>query len=181
MAVSRGSQVSENIVRRKEYLTGASVSTPATDATTSVPPATPAAVMTMAMMTRRRPPRIHDDDLSFLNHFIQAARDARIEGHRLNRGRGQSKTCCRSHGAAQNLHPAIVGVLSFSSVDFSSCRNEASSWRRAGYPTSLALRRAYSCSEIDPVDFNRSSLAISSAALKPTICRNSPLASLARA
>jgi hypothetical protein len=58
--------------------------------------------MTVAMMTRRRPPRIHDDDLSFLNRFIQAARDARIEGHRLNRGRGQGKTCCRSHRAAQN-------------------------------------------------------------------------------
>jgi hypothetical protein len=54
------------------------VSTPATDATTLVPPATPTAVM-VAMMTRRRP-RIHHDDLSFLNHFIQAARDVRIEG-----------------------------------------------------------------------------------------------------
>jgi hypothetical protein len=58
--------------------------------------------MTVAMMTRRRPPRIHDDDLSFLNHFIQAARDARIEGHRLNRGRGQGNTRCRRHRAAQN-------------------------------------------------------------------------------
>jgi hypothetical protein len=66
--------------------------------------------MTMAMMTRRRPPRIHDDDLSFLNHFIQAARDARIEGHRLNRGRGQGNTGCRSDHAAQNFtqqSPAI--------------------------------------------------------------------------
>jgi hypothetical protein len=58
--------------------------------------------MTVAMMTRRRPPRIHDDDLSVINHSIQAARDAYIEGHRLNRGRGQGKTCCRSHRAAQN-------------------------------------------------------------------------------
>jgi hypothetical protein len=41
--------------------------------------------MTVARTTRERPPRIHDDDLSFLNHFIQAARDARIEGHRLKR------------------------------------------------------------------------------------------------
>ena len=76
---------------------------------------------------------------------------------------------------------AIAGDQSLSWVDFSSCRNETSSWRRAGYPTSLTLRRAYSCSEIDPVDFSRSSLAISSAALKPTIWRNSSLASLARA
>jgi hypothetical protein len=58
--------------------------------------------MTVAMMTRRRAPRIHDDDLSFLNHFIQAARDACIEWHRLNRGRSQGKTCCRRHRAAQN-------------------------------------------------------------------------------
>src|ERR1700733_341772 len=102
MAVSRGSQVSENIVRRKEYLTGASVSTPATDATTSVPPATPAAVMTVATMPRRWAPRIQDHHLSFLNHSIQAARDACIEGHRLDRGRSQGKTCCRRHRAAQN-------------------------------------------------------------------------------
>jgi hypothetical protein len=53
-------------------------------------------------MTRRRPPRIHDDDLSLLNHFIQAACDACIERHRLNRGRGQDKTCCRRRRAAQN-------------------------------------------------------------------------------
>jgi hypothetical protein len=58
--------------------------------------------MTVARMTRERPPRIHDDDLSFLNHFIQAAREARIEGHRLKRGRGQGKTCCRRHRAAEN-------------------------------------------------------------------------------
>jgi hypothetical protein len=86
----------------KKDLTGHSGSTPATDATTSVPPATPAAVMTVAMMTWRRAPRIHDHHLSFLNHSIQAARDACIEGHRLNRGRSQGKTCRRRHRAAQN-------------------------------------------------------------------------------
>jgi hypothetical protein len=85
-----------------EDLTQHLASTPATDASTSMPPATPAAVMTVAMMTRRRAPRIHDDDLSFLNHFIQAAHDARIEGHRLNRGGAQGKTRCRRHRAAQN-------------------------------------------------------------------------------
>jgi hypothetical protein len=58
--------------------------------------------MTVARTTRKRAPRIHDHHLSFLNHFIQAARDAGIEGHRLNRGRSQGKTCCRSHRAAQN-------------------------------------------------------------------------------
>jgi hypothetical protein len=37
-----------------------------------VPPATPTAAMTVARMTRRRPPRVHDDDLSFLNNFIRS-------------------------------------------------------------------------------------------------------------
>jgi hypothetical protein len=58
--------------------------------------------MTVAMMAWRRAPRIHDHHLSFLNHSIQAARDACIEGHRLDRGRRQGKTCCRRHRAAQN-------------------------------------------------------------------------------
>jgi hypothetical protein len=85
-----------------EDLTQRLASAPTTDTTTSVPPATPAAVMTVARTTRERAPRIPDHHLSFLNHSIQAARDARIEGHRINRGRGQGKTRCRSHRAAQN-------------------------------------------------------------------------------
>jgi hypothetical protein len=90
-----GRKPTAGVARRAETkdLTGHSGSTPATDATTSVPPATPAAVMTVAMMAWRRAPRIHDHHLSFLNHSIQAARDACIEGHRLNRGRSQGKTC----------------------------------------------------------------------------------------
>src|SRR5580658_10204886 len=62
-----------------------------------MPPATPAATA-----TRRRALRIHDYDLSFLNHTIQAARDARIERHRLNRGQGQRQTRCRGDCAANN-------------------------------------------------------------------------------
>jgi hypothetical protein len=102
MAMAGGASALVTRRKNKKDLTGHSVSTPATDATASVPPATPVAVMTMARTTRKRAPRIHDHHLSFPNHFIQAARDARIEGHRLNRGRSQGKTCCCSHRAAQN-------------------------------------------------------------------------------
>ena len=46
--------------------------------TASMPPATPPAMMTVAMTTRRRTQGIHDHDPSFLNHYVQAARGARI-------------------------------------------------------------------------------------------------------
>jgi hypothetical protein len=37
-------------------------------------------MMTVAMTTRRRTQGIHDHDPSFLNHYVQAARGARIKG-----------------------------------------------------------------------------------------------------
>src|ERR1700722_19382133 len=102
MAMAGGASALVTRRKNKKDLTGHSGSTPATDATTSVPPATPAAVMTVAMMAWRRAPRVHEHQPSFLNHSIQAARDSCIEGHRLNRGRSQGKTCRRRHRAAQN-------------------------------------------------------------------------------
>jgi hypothetical protein len=45
-----------------------------------------------SVMTRRRPARIHDHGLSFLDQAIQAAGDVRVEGHRVGRARRQRQT-----------------------------------------------------------------------------------------
>ena len=49
------------------------------------------------------------------------------------------------------------------------CRKQ----HRIDYETNRARSAAYSFSEIEPLDFSRSSFSISSAALKPTRWRNS--------
>ena len=96
------------------------------DATTSMPPATPPAMMTVAMTTRRRTQGIDDHDPSFLNHYVQAASGARIKGIASIGAEVRARPAAAA--TALQIRPAIagdqspfIGCFLFAICGFSPC------------------------------------------------------------
>jgi len=78
-----------------------------------MPPAPPTAVVTpVAVVTPRRPARIHDDDLSLLDQIIRAAQNPRVEGHRFSRAQRHGQTAGCDRAAQKSSHqPATINCF----------------------------------------------------------------------